>query len=139
MLALAIEPSAIPLLLPIVEPEPIRTRRAQSRWDVSAATPAVEPPDSPDDDDDQPAGRRRNIRANLGDSMLLSAVQDYMGADERNHLSAKMLLFPTDPHYAHHLRWVCGFTDFPLHYLRVTLDRLRPLWDAERKREDKSK
>lgn len=134
MLALAIEPSAIPLLLPIVEPEPIRTRRAQSRWDVSAATPAVEPPDSPDDDDDQPVGRRRNIRANLGDSILLSAVQDYMGADERHHLSASTLLFPADRDHAEHLRWVCGLTDFPMHYLRVTLDRLRPQWDANRKR-----
>ena len=57
-----------------------------------------------------------HARTNLGVSILYSAVVDYMGDDERHHQSAALLLYPQDEHYAHHLRWVCDFTDFPLHY-----------------------
>ena len=83
---------------------------------------------------DQPATERKlpERRVNLGYAILYSAVFDYMGADVRNHRSAKLLLYPADEHYRQHLQWVCGMTDFSMHYLRATLDMLRPRWDRAR-------
>ena len=94
----------------------------------------------PEDQDGAPVelGKwERQRRSNLGISILLSAVQDYIGQDDRHHRSAALLLYPQDERYAHHLRWVCDFTDFPLHYLRSTLDRLRPQWNAARQRKER--
>ena len=85
---------------------------------------------------DQPATERKlpERRVNLGYAILYSAVFDYMGADVRNHRSAKLLLYPADEQYRQHLQWVVGMTDFSMTYLRATLDRLRPRWDAERRK-----
>jgi hypothetical protein len=127
----SIEPAYI--AMPPIEDATAFIRQPQAFWDATAQATTVEPPDSPDEDEDEQPRTMRNIRANLGDSILLSAVQDYMGADERNHRSAELFLYPTDEHYTRHLRWVCGMTSFPLHYLRATLDRLRPRWDRARR------
>jgi hypothetical protein len=124
----SIEPVFIsgPLLEKLPE-APVRIHRPQSRWDASwNKQAAVEA---------EPGGEEQPPRQHakrLGDSILYSAVVDYMGADERNHLSADLLLYPADEHYEAHLRWVCSLTNFPMHYLRATLDRLRPQWDALR-------
>jgi hypothetical protein len=85
----------------------------------------------PEGENEKPI-RLHTVRASLGDSILLSAVQDYMGANERNHNSAALFLYPGDEHYRRHFQWVVGMTNFPAAYVRVTLDRLRPRWDAER-------
>jgi hypothetical protein len=85
---------------------------------------------------DGPATERKlpERRSNLGYCILLSAVEDYMGGDQRNHRSARLLLYPADEQYAQHLQWVVGMTDLSMTYLRATLDRLRPQWDAERRK-----
>ena len=70
----------------------------------------------------------------LAPASCFQPCTDHMGQDERHHRSAELLLYPQDEHYQTHLRWICDFTDFPLHYLRATLDRLRPQWDKARRR-----
>jgi hypothetical protein len=119
-------------MLETMEDAPVFIRRSQSRWDARAVVAAAA--EEAELGDKAPAERKIPARrANLGDSILLSAVEDYMGDNERNHLSAAKLLYPTDPYYVEHLRWVCGLTSLPMHHLRATLDRLRPIWNAERR------
>jgi hypothetical protein len=125
---------AIPMLLEPIEDVSLSIPRPQSRGDVlwGKQTPAVE-----ESAPESVGATERKIperRSNLGYSILLSAVEDYIGADQRNHRSARLLLYPADEQYAQHLQWVVGMTDLSMTYLRATLDRLRPQWDAERKR-----
>jgi hypothetical protein len=89
--------------------------------------------EDPDGPDEQPNLRKQSKRTNLGFSILLSAVQDYRGRDERAHNSAELLLYPGDEHYRKHLQWCCDLADLKPIWLRQTLDRLRPKWIAERK------
>ena len=129
-----VQPAFVPVPPTGELPEaPAFTRRRESRWDVSVQPKATTVAEAIEGDE-LPNLMKQAKRSNLGASILLLAVEDYRGADERNHLSAAKLLYPTDPDYAAHLQWVCGMTGFPMHYLRATLDRLRPQWNAERKR-----
>jgi hypothetical protein len=112
-----------------IEDVSIRRPHWDANWGMEEA--------GPDDDGEQPL-RQYTRRANLGMSILLSAVQDYRGTNERDHNSAELFLYPDDEQYRRHLELVCDLTDFPLSYLRSTLDRLRPRWDAERREANNS-
>jgi hypothetical protein len=84
----------------------------------------------------EPAERKPQAkRQNLGYSMLLSVVEDYRRASGPDFDSAKHFLFPADKAGRDHLAWAIGLTGEMIeHDTRITLDRLRPQWDRERKR-----
>jgi hypothetical protein len=114
--------------------EPAFIRRPQSKWDARAIVEA--PVDESGPDDDEPATERKTPerRANLGFCILLAAVDDYRGSNEREHRSAALFLFPINEDYRAQLRWAIGLAGMSEFHTRKTLDRRRPRWDAERKR-----
>ena len=90
---------------------------------LDAGTPAVEP---------GPAKR-----ATLGLSLILLAISDYRTAPENSWMfrTAKGFLFPgkVDQEYRDHFDWVLAVArGIDADWLRETLDRARPEWDAER-------
>jgi hypothetical protein len=111
--------------------EPEFFRWPQSRWDVSIL------PKEPDDEPEAPAKERKIPERvpNLGASILLQAIEDYLGGDEREHRSAALFLFPKTKKYADHLSWAIGLTNLALYPTRRRLEELRPLWDAARQKE----
>jgi hypothetical protein len=92
---------------------------------------AVDP--SGDEAPGKPRGRH-HLGA-LAASILWSAVVDYRSTDRPRHLDAKRFLYPTEQAYREHLEMICLLADYwPMARLRQNLDRLRPIWNAERKR-----
>jgi hypothetical protein len=127
---LALDPAFELEELIVPEPEePAFIRRPQSRWDVSTL------PKEPDDEPEEPKERKIPERfPNLGASILLQAIEDYCGRDEREHRSAALFLFPTTRAYENRLAWAVGQTELALHPTRRALEALRGVWDAERKK-----
>jgi hypothetical protein len=118
--------------IPVPEREmPEFIRRPQSRWDVSNRTkPAGDEPE------EQPKERQLpELALNLGAMIVQLAIDDYQGADEREHGSAALFLFPRTKAYADHFMWAIGQTEADPTATRWRLEALRPVWDANRKRE----
>jgi hypothetical protein len=109
---------------------PAFIRRPQSRWDVSA-----KPPDDEPEGDSEPKERKIPYHSpNLGASILLQAIEDYRGSDERVHRSAAIFLFPKTRAYSEHLSWAIGQTTMNEHHTRLQFEALRARWDAEREK-----
>jgi hypothetical protein len=76
---------------------------------------------------------------NLAAAILWLAVEDYQHGNPENRQSARKFLYPEIPGAREHLAGVCGMmNDLSFQALREALDRMRPHWDAKRKREEKS-
>jgi hypothetical protein len=68
------------------------------------------------------------------------AVEDYQHGNPENHESARKFLYPEISVAEEHLAEIVGLMNgLSIVALREALDRLRPQWNAARKREDKSK
>jgi hypothetical protein len=113
-----IEPPMIPAM-PLVD-TPLPTTHA-----VEAVPAEMQVPRGP-------TARRGN---NLAAAVLLLAVEDYRNAGGENHTSARKFLYPQTPAAKEHLAAICGMMNgITIGNLREALDRLRPIWDAERKK-----
>jgi hypothetical protein len=78
-------------------------------------------------------GLLRSPKRNLGCSILVTAIEDYMGLDEQAHASAAKFLFPSTAAYQEHYDWVVSMADGVNRiWLRGALDRARAAWDKER-------
>jgi hypothetical protein len=125
---LALEPAFELEELIVPEREaPAFIRRPSSKWDVS---------NQPKPPAEEPAQQRKipDRVANLGASIILQAIEDYCGRNEREHQSAALFLFPQTKKYADHLTWAIGQTELALQPTRRRLEALRPLWDAKRRK-----
>lgn len=89
------------------------------------------------DEDTSEVQRGPVKRATLGLSMILLAIQDYRTAPGGSweFRTARAFLFPfkADREYRDHFDWVIAMAPgIDADWLREKLDRVRPLWDAER-------
>jgi hypothetical protein len=80
-------------------------------------------------------GLPRSPKRNLGCSILVAAIEDYMGMDEQSHASASQFLFPSTAAYQEHYDWVVSMADgLDRAWLRDALDRAKAGWDKDRLR-----
>jgi hypothetical protein len=70
---------------------------------------------------------------NLGNAILLAAIEDYRSLHEERHDSAERFLFPQSPEWQHHYDWVVSLAEgLNTAWLRDVLDRSKSKWDEQR-------
>jgi hypothetical protein len=79
---------------------------------------------------DRPAaGPKRN----LGNAILLAAIQDYQSLHEETHRDAQQFLYPRGSDWQEHFDWVISLAErFDPQWIRDALDGRREIWDAQR-------
>jgi hypothetical protein len=91
--------------------------------------PAVEPADEEPEERKAPAKRQ-----NLGNALILQAIQDYREGSGLDHKSASQFLFPTTAAYRKHFSWAIGLSSLDEGHTRRRLDELRRVWNANREK-----
>ena len=81
-----------------------------------------------------PRRAQANDGSNLGAMILRTAVEDYQRTASDLHDSARKLLFPKTDSWRRHFDWVVAIAAPGVNAatMRSRLDKLRPIWDAER-------
>ena len=70
---------------------------------------------------------------NLGEAILMSAIDDYRSLDEGAHRDAEKFLYPTTAERTEHYEWVVGMSEgLNPAWVREGLDRSRAVWDGQR-------
>jgi hypothetical protein len=78
----------------------------------------------------RPAQTRKR---SLGAAIFLVAIEDYRGADEQDHRTAKRFLYPQTRQWQEHYEWALALADeLNPAWLRDALDRLKGNWDTQR-------
>jgi hypothetical protein len=76
-----------------------------------------------------------NIRS-LGGAIFLVAIEDYRSADEQEHKSAALFLYPRTREWQEHYDWAVALTEgLDPAWLREALDRCKGQWDRQRARQ----
>ncbi len=101
---------------------------------ATASVIDFEPLDTEPEEDSESEAQRNGKRANLGTSILLSAIEDFRTGNNSARASAEAFLWPSSIAFAEHFDWVVSMSDIDGTWLRVALERMRPQWDAERRR-----
>lgn len=71
---------------------------------------------------------------NLGAEILAMAVEDYRAGDCDEYESARRFLYPCTGHEREHFEWAVSMvSSVDPAWLRQSLDRMRPQWDAQRR------
>jgi hypothetical protein len=72
-------------------------------------------------------------KRNLGNAILLAAIEDYRSLHPELHQSAKLFLFPPTAEWQNHFEWVISMTSgVNPAWLRDALDRAKSKWDKQR-------
>ncbi len=72
-------------------------------------------------------------KRNLGNAILLAAIEDYRSLHHEMHQSAKLFLFPKTPEWQNHFEWVVSLAEgVNPAWLRDALDRAKSKWDQQR-------
>ena len=72
-------------------------------------------------------------KRNLGNAILLAAIEDYRSSDHEAHNHARQFLYPQTAEWRDHLDWVVSMADgLNPAWLRDVLDRSRSKWDEQR-------
>jgi hypothetical protein len=70
---------------------------------------------------------------NLGAEIMASAIADYRSLDPISHASAKEFLYPASWRAQRHFEWAVSLAPtISAEWLRESLNRMQPTWDAER-------
>ncbi len=103
---------------------------------MSASPIQIEPLDIDfDDSEETPEDQHGTAkRSNLGLGILVSAIEDFRTGNGPARASAEAFLWPPNVAFAEHLDWAISMADIDGTWLRVALERMRPQWDAERRR-----
>jgi hypothetical protein len=72
----------------------------------------------------------------LGGAIFLVAIEDYQSADEQEHKSAELFLYPRTLEWQEHYDWAVALTEgLNPAWLRDALDRCKGKWDRQRARQ----
>jgi hypothetical protein len=72
----------------------------------------------------------------LGGAIFLVAIEDYRNADEQEHKSAELFLYPRTREWQEHYDWAVALTEgLNPAWLRDALDRCKRKWDRQRARQ----
>ena len=72
----------------------------------------------------------------LGGAIFLVAIEDYRSADEQEHKSAELFLYPRTREWQEHYDWAVALTEgLNPAWLRDALDRCKRKWDRQRARQ----
>jgi hypothetical protein len=97
----------------------------QMRWadkDIYATAPIERP-------------SQTNMRS-LGGAIFLVAIQDYRSADEQEHKSAELFLYPRTREWQEQYDWAVALTEgLDPAWLREALDKCKNKWDRQRARQ----
>jgi hypothetical protein len=70
---------------------------------------------------------------NLGDAILLAAIDDYRSRDEEAHEDARRFLYPQTAEWQEQYEWAVALAvGLNAAWLRDALDRVRAKWDLQR-------
>jgi hypothetical protein len=72
-------------------------------------------------------------KVNLGGAILLAAIKDYRGAEEKDHEDAQQFLYPETADWLERYEWVVAVAvGVNAAWLRDALDRSKAGWDMQR-------